>query len=125
EKNPAAFALIEALDRRVGSDVTLAKRTEHALADAAALRALIASAGFRNVDVNPVVKSITFPSCAEYVRVQLSATPLASVLAQYDEEEQDQLVEAVTADVSAALSAFSREQSLVYPQEVHVALAHS
>jgi ubiquinone/menaquinone biosynthesis C-methylase UbiE len=123
EHNPATLALSEALDRQVDGSASVAKRTEHALADAAELQALIASAGFREVVVHTVVKSITFASPAEYVRIQLSATPLAAVMSHYGKTEQDRLVKALVDDVRAALSPFSRQQSLVFPQEVHVALA--
>ena len=122
EHNPATLALSEALDRRVGSGASVAKRTEHALADTAELGALVASAGLRDVVVHTVVKSVTFPSSAEYVRIQLSATPLASVIA-HDDGEQDRLIEALVDDVTAALAPFTRQQSLVFPQEAHVVLA--
>jgi ubiquinone/menaquinone biosynthesis C-methylase UbiE len=125
ENNPAALALVEALDWQVGRDATLAKRVEHALADVLELKALIAQAGYRDPVVETVVKRITFTSVAEYVRVQLTATPLASTLTQYDKEEQNRIVQAVINDVSVALSAFTRQRSLVYPQEVHVALTHA
>jgi ubiquinone/menaquinone biosynthesis C-methylase UbiE len=123
EHNPATLALSEALDRHVGSDASVAKRAEHALADAEELQTLIATAGFRDVVVNTVVKRITFRSPADYVRIQLSATPLASLISRYERDNAGRLAEAVTGDVSVALSAFTQEGSLTFPQEAYVALA--
>jgi hypothetical protein len=115
--------LSEALDRKLGTGAATAKRAEHALADVAALQALIASAGFHDVVVHSVVKNITYPSAADFVRVQLSATPLASVMTGYGKEQRDRLVDALVKDVSAALHPFTVNGSLVFPQEAHVALA--
>lgn len=46
EHNPATHALANVLDRHVGPGASVAKRTEHVLADTAALCMLVAGAGF-------------------------------------------------------------------------------
>jgi hypothetical protein len=102
---------------------SLTKRNEHALADTDELRALMAGAGFRAVVIDTAVKTVRFPSAADYVRIQLAATPLARVIAQFDAARRDQLVAAVIEDVSAALFPYTGETGLAVPQEVHIALA--
>src|SRR5262249_32475989 len=75
EHTPAPHALSESLDRRVRQGASLAKRTEHALADPDELTALVAAAGFAGVRVTTEQITVTLPSAAEYVRIQLTATP--------------------------------------------------
>jgi ubiquinone/menaquinone biosynthesis C-methylase UbiE len=120
EHNPATHALVNALDRHVHPDASAAKRTEHALADTAELRALVARAGFSDVVIATAEKAVRFPSASEYVRVQLAATPLAALLADRDGAG---LVEALTEDVEAALAPYSGSDGLTFPQEVHIVTA--
>ena len=123
EHNPATHALADALDRHVGPDASLAKRAEHALADTAALGTLLHEAGFAELVIETATKIVRFDSPAEYVRIQLAATPLAAVAAAVDPACRDRLVEAVTADVSRALATYDSKDGLAFPQEVHIVLA--
>jgi ubiquinone/menaquinone biosynthesis C-methylase UbiE len=123
ERNPATHALSDALDRHVAPDASRTKRTEHALDDPRRLEALVADAGFGDVRVETVTKTIHFPSAADYVHIQLGATPLASVLAGLDTADRDAAVSALVADVSAALKWYHDETGISFPQEVHVLLA--
>jgi SAM-dependent methyltransferase len=125
EHNPATRALADALDRHVRPGASTAKRTEHALADTAELRALVTSAGFSDVAIRTATKQVRFPSGAEYVRIQLAATPLAAVIADCDAARRERLVEAVTQDVCAALDPYLADDGLAFPQEVHTALARA
>jgi ubiquinone/menaquinone biosynthesis C-methylase UbiE len=125
ERNPATHALAAALDRLIGPSASLAKRTEHTLADTERLRTLVADAGFHNIEIETVSKLARFPSSADYVRIQLAATPLASVIAQYDTASRERLVEALVTDVAAALAPYTKAEGLTFPQEVHCALATS
>jgi ubiquinone/menaquinone biosynthesis C-methylase UbiE len=125
EHNPATHALAGALDRHLDRDASLVKRNEHVLADTDELRALIAGAGFRSVVIDTAVKTVLYPSAADYVRIQLAATPLATRIAQLDAARRDQLVAAVAEDVSAALTGYLGGRGLAVPQEVHIALARS
>jgi ubiquinone/menaquinone biosynthesis C-methylase UbiE len=123
EHNPATHALSEALDRWVGADASAIKRGEHALSDTAELRALVTRAGFENVAIDTATKTVHFPSVAEYVRIQLAATPVGGVVDAYDPGRRVECVTALVADVEAALAAFTGEEGLSFPQEVHVVLA--
>jgi ubiquinone/menaquinone biosynthesis C-methylase UbiE len=125
EHNPATHALANALDRHIHPTASVAKRTEHALADTAELGTLVAGAGFRDVVIRTATKIVRFPSPTDYVRIQLAATPLATLIAQYAAASRDRLVDALVADVSTALAPYVGDAGLRFPQEVHSVLARS
>jgi SAM-dependent methyltransferase len=125
EHNPATHALANALDRHVGTDASVAKRAEHALADTEELRELMAGAGFRDVVIRTGRKMVRFPSVTDYVRIQLEATPLATLTSKRDAADRDLLVGALVEDVGAALAPYLGDEGLVFPQEVHVVLGYS
>jgi hypothetical protein len=66
---------------------------------------------------------IRFASAADYVRIQLTATPLASLLRQHAEDPARHLAQALIADVAAALQARQADDGLAFPQEAHILLA--
>ncbi len=80
--NPAPHALSDAVDRHLGPGASATKRTEHALADPGEVAGLLADAGFRGIAIATATKIIRFPSPADYVRLQLTATPLATLMAR-------------------------------------------
>ncbi|HKD75882.1 MAG TPA: hypothetical protein VKB76_10315 [Ktedonobacterales bacterium] len=75
--------------------------------------------------IHTVSKLVRFPSAADYVHIQLAATPLATLIAQYDTVHRDRLVAALVADVSASLASYAEGEGLAFPQEVHVLIADS
>ena len=62
-------------------------------------------------------------SAADYVRIQLTATPLASLLRQHAEGPAWHLAQALIADVAAALQTRQADDGLAFPQEAHILLA--
>jgi ubiquinone/menaquinone biosynthesis C-methylase UbiE len=123
ERNPATHALSDALDRHLGPAASAAKRNEHSLADPEELRGLFAAAGFTDVRIETKTLTVRFSSAAEYVHVQLAATPLAALVNDLDLSERDRLISLVSSDVGAALERYIDDGGLAFPQEVHVALA--
>jgi ubiquinone/menaquinone biosynthesis C-methylase UbiE len=123
EHNPATLALAQALDRHLGPDASVTKRAEHALADPALLRTLAVGAGFSRVQIVTQTRIIRFASAAGYVRIQLTATPLASLLRHQGERSIRQLAQALITDVAAALQAHRADDGLAFPQQAHVLLA--
>jgi len=123
EHNPAALALAQALDRHLGPGASVTKRAEHALADPGLLRALAAGAGFSRIQILTRTRIVRFASAADYVRIQLTATPLASLLRPQAEGPVRHLAQALTADVAAALQARRADGGLTFPQEAHILLA--
>jgi ubiquinone/menaquinone biosynthesis C-methylase UbiE len=123
DRNPAAAALSAALDRQLGEGASLAKRSEHSLANPEELRELFAAAGFGGARVETVTRTVRFRSPTEWVQIQLAATPLASLLRGRERPERDDVVARLSSDVSASLGAFAQDDAFAFPQEVHVALA--
>jgi ubiquinone/menaquinone biosynthesis C-methylase UbiE len=123
DRNPAASALAEAVDRHLGEGASEAKRSEHSLAAADELRQLFEAAGFATVRVEAVGQTLRFPSVEEWVEVQFSATPLAALVADREPAERDHLVLLVSADVGETLAGFVSDDGFAFPQEAHVALA--
>jgi ubiquinone/menaquinone biosynthesis C-methylase UbiE len=124
ERTPATHALADALDRNVGAGASQTKRSEHVLSDARELRDLVTGAGFRNVVIETVTQIIRFTSASEYVRLQLSATPLSALLEGMDGRRQLETLAAITNDLVAALRVGSDKVELRYPQEAYVVLAN-
>jgi len=121
EHNPAALALAQALDRHLGPGASQTKRAEHALADPALLHGLAREAGFRGISIATETKLIRYPSAADYVRIQLIATPLAGLTG----EPGSPLAAALTADVAAALEPYCTADGLAFSQEAHILMAHA
>jgi hypothetical protein len=120
EHNPATHALAEALDRLVGPGASATKLAEHALSDTHLLRALVNDAGFEEVAIETLVKAVRFSSADDYVRVQLSATPLASLVAGRDDDDRSRLLTALAREVGAALADYHDGKGMAFPQEVHI-----
>jgi ubiquinone/menaquinone biosynthesis C-methylase UbiE len=126
ERNPATCALARALDRHVRPGASVAKRSEHALAGTAGLRALVAAALFTNIEIRTATKMVWFPSAADYVRIQLAATPLATLIRGHDAARRNHLISALAQDVGADLAPYAgSDEGLTFPQEVQVVLARS
>jgi SAM-dependent methyltransferase len=123
EHNPATLALARTIDRHLGPDASVTKRAEHALADPALLRTLAAGAGFSRVQIVTKTRIVRFASVSDYVRIQLTATPLASLLRHQAEGSTRQLAQTLSADVAAALQARRADGGLAFPQEAHVLIA--
>jgi ubiquinone/menaquinone biosynthesis C-methylase UbiE len=123
EHNPTTHALSESLDRRVRPGASLTKRTEHVLADRDELRALVGAAGFEDVRISTEHITVALPSAAEYVHIQLTATPLARLFTDLAAAERQRMLSEITGDLDAALASYTRSGGLFYPQESHIVLA--
>jgi ubiquinone/menaquinone biosynthesis C-methylase UbiE len=123
ERNPVAHALCDALDRHAGAGASAAKRSEHALADRAALRSLLRHAGFTRPQIETLAKTSRYPSLSAYVDFQLQATPLAAILDPNDRPGSDRLAAAVVDALDARVGAFVDERGFAFPQTAHVASA--
>ena len=123
EHTPAANALADALDRNVGAGASQTKRTEHGMSDQRELAELVSNAGFRNLTIETVTQIIRFPSAEEYVRLQLSATPMAALLEGMDGPRQQEKLAAITRDLITSLQLASDTDELTFPQEAYVLVA--
>lgn len=98
ERTPAAYAFVQSLDQHLGTDSSRIKRAEHLSCGAPEVGAWVKQAGFVEIDVATVVRQISFPSMLDYVRFQLTATPMATRLKERDPEERERLILSIADD---------------------------
>ena len=118
EQTPAAHAFVQSLDKYLGSESSRTKRSEHLSCTAWEVGAWASRAGFDAVDVVTVTKRITFPSMLDYVRFQLTATPMAALLKEKDAAEGDRVIRSISADAASRLDPSMMDGRLTFPQEV-------
>jgi hypothetical protein len=120
EHSPGFDILATALARHVSSEAASSMRAPFALADAEALRGLIAGAGFRNITIRPVPGTVRFPSVARFVEDYVAGSPLAGQVAKVSAEARAALL----SEVGDALRSHLAAGALAFPIEAHLASAH-
>ncbi|MCA1371579.1 class I SAM-dependent methyltransferase [Bradyrhizobium sp. BRP14] len=127
ERTPAAFAFAQALDEHLGAGASNTKRAEHIFSEVEELRTLISGAGFDQVEIHTVTQLITFPSVLDYVRFQLTATPMKGLLSEHSELDREAVMNSVASDARSVLldSYVLGDGRLRFPQEGYVATAVS
>ena len=106
------------------SSFEIEKRAEHIFSATGEVTALLADAGFEKISVCAVTKRITFPSVLDYVRFQLTRTPMASLLGDRNTADRDALIETVASVAQSFLAPeMLRDGHLTSPQEAYVAVA--
>ncbi|MGH2893801.1 MAG: methyltransferase domain-containing protein [Solirubrobacteraceae bacterium] len=123
EHNPGTLALAQALDHHLGTGASQTKRAEHVLAYSTLLHKLVSEAGFRDITITTETKLVRFSSAEEWVHIQLTATPLASLLAE--QLARRGVTERITGSVVDALQRYEVDGRLEFPQEAHVLLARA
>jgi ubiquinone/menaquinone biosynthesis C-methylase UbiE len=123
ENTPVAHALAGALDLHLGSGASKIKRSEHSFADPGELHRLLADAGFCEVTIQTVVRTIRFTSPREYVRLQIAATPMAGMVAGMEITKREAVIDAITDALATSLGRNPGTEELTSPQESFVALA--
>jgi ubiquinone/menaquinone biosynthesis C-methylase UbiE len=116
--SPGMAALVDALERHVGTAAANNRRAPFALGDADALRRLLAGAGFTHIELHTRVETARFPSPEALVAAQLAATPLSTLGTLTDAVRQ-----AVAHDVRTALEPYLRDGAFAVPMEAHIVLA--
>jgi len=123
EHNPGTLAIANALDHYLGTAASQTKRAEHVLSYATLVHKLVTDAGFDDITITTETKHARFASAAEWVDVQLTATPLASLLAE--QLERRGTAGKITAAVEESLRPYEVDSGLELPLEVHVVLARA
>ena len=124
ERTPVAHAFARALDQSLGPDASRIKRAEHIFREADQVRTLLANEGFVQIEVNTVTQHISFPSVLDYVRFQLTATPIASLISHRNQVERESTIKEVASIIQSLLDPeMLRDGRLSSPQEGHVATA--
>ncbi|MGY8686003.1 methyltransferase domain-containing protein [Bradyrhizobium sp. UFLA05-153] len=125
ERTPAAHAFVQALEKYLGEEASRTKRSEHLSNDAHEVGAWAKQAGFDVVDVATVTKQITFPSVIDYVRSQLTATPMAALLLKdVGASERERLIMSIADDAASRLDRpMLAGGKLTFPQQSFVVMA--
>jgi ubiquinone/menaquinone biosynthesis C-methylase UbiE len=124
EQTPAAHAFVQALEKYLGSESSRTKRSEHLSCAAQEVGTWAKQAGFDVVDVVTVAKQITFPSMLDYVRFQLTATPMAALLKEKGAAERYHLIQSIAAEaVSRLVPSMLTGGRMTFPQESFVVTA--
>lgn len=103
EETPAAYAYVQALDHHLGPGASATKRAEHMFRTGAELGSMLTKEGFEQVVVEKVTKRIDFPSVLEYVRFQLTATPMAGLLGDRSDRGRAEAIEAIASHAASLL----------------------
>jgi ubiquinone/menaquinone biosynthesis C-methylase UbiE len=123
EHNPGTLALAQALDHHLGTGASQTKRAEHVLAYATLVHKLVEDAGFHDIAITTETKHVRFASASDWVHIQLTATPLASLLAE--PLARPRVTEKITAAVAEALAPYAVDGGLEFPLEAHVLTARA
>lgn len=126
ERTPGTNAFALALDRVLGPDASKIKRGEHSFNAPGELHQLLTDAGFAEVEVQTVVQKLVFPSVPDYVRFQLLATPLATLLSDHDEADRQAAIETIALETASFSDAATLEGGrFSFPQEAYVGAARA
>ena len=117
EHSPGFRALADALERHVSAEAAAVMRAPFSIADPEELRALIAAAGFRDIEIRPATGTVRFPSPAHLVQDYAAGSPLASFVAKTTEQTRMALI----SEMSEALAPFVAGGALAFPIEAHLA----
>ena len=119
--NPLYAAFAELLERHAGADAGAMMRSPFAAWGVAELRALLAGAGLRDVQVRIVCGGERYPSAAEMLRREAASSPLAGRLGALDAAVRDALVR----DLEEALAEHSDDDGVVVPFQALAAFARA
>ena len=119
--------VFEALMTSVAAQLSLpiaAVTTPFALADAAELCALFASAGFEAVAVVPESTRVSFTEPDRFVQLAVTSSAAAvPAFAQLEGPDRASLLEAVRIDVDATLQTYREASAISFPMFAHVVSA--
>jgi ubiquinone/menaquinone biosynthesis C-methylase UbiE len=117
---PDVFAIIDdALARHIGPDAAAFVRAVFALHDHSEIRRLLDAAGFREIAIRAIAKTVHAPSAADFLWGYIHSTPLAGILAQASADRRA----ALERDVVTASGRFVTSLGLTFEQGVVAATA--
>ncbi len=111
--NPYLRALADALEHHITPEAGAVMRAPCSLGDAEAPRALLATAGFRDIRLHIVIITIRHPAVAEFLAGQLAAAPVAVAVAALDTAARTALL----SEIRATLQPYTDDAGLAVPYE--------
>lgn len=120
--NPFFEALATAVERHLG---TPAMHTPFALGDADALRSVFTAAGFTDVAIERVTRTVRYPDPSRFIDLGMASVAAAVPAMQtMDVAERARLTGAVRADLTEPLQRFTVGDEVVFPMVAHLAVAY-
>lgn len=119
EVNPAFVAVVDVLDRYVGTDAGMVLREPFAGPDRADLHRLLTAAGFRAVRVRIGIVDVRFPSAREFLRREVVSTPLAEPVSGLDEARHEQMA----MELERTLAPYTDDDGIAFPFQTWLAVA--
>jgi ubiquinone/menaquinone biosynthesis C-methylase UbiE len=98
--------------------------TPFSLAGDAELRALLESAGFRDISVEPVSMDVRFPSAERWLELTVRAGAAVIPELAQDETSMSALLQTVQHDVGDAVNRYRDGEALSFPMFANVAVAY-
>ncbi|MGH2530837.1 MAG: class I SAM-dependent methyltransferase [Thermomicrobiales bacterium] len=94
--------------------------------DAADLRTLLDEAGFRDVSIKSVTRTVRFPRPEQFVRLTILAyAAVAPDYEQMDEAARNALIEAVRRDIDGTIRMYQDGDALAFPMTSHLVVARA
>jgi ubiquinone/menaquinone biosynthesis C-methylase UbiE len=119
EENPYGFAMVEALNNHISSDVADGLRSPFGFNASDSLRLTLESAGFSRVEIQEVEIPMSVSSPKEFVLRHLRVLPTAAEIFASSPEAIDN----VATDVELSLQRFVQSDHFAVPWRAHVAIA--
>jgi SAM-dependent methyltransferase len=120
EDSPGFAVLAEALAHHISPEAgALLPSGPFGLGQARDVRTLVARAGFRDIEIRPVVKTLRYPSPDEFVRRYVAGSALAGPVAAAADDARAALL----AEVNAGLRPHIDDQGLAFPIQSNVTVA--
>ena len=112
-ESPGYQLLAELAERAAGAETAAILRAPFVLGDREELLALVATAGWRDVSLEPHVGAVRFPSVDEFVRAEVEGSPLADTLGVDG-------YEALLAEARVGMAPFCTIDGLQFPIAAHI-----
>ncbi len=120
-RNPFYVPFAASIERHLG---TAAMQTPFSLGDPEMLRSLFVDAGFGEIDVELVTRTVRFPAPERFLELLVAGAAAAvPALQAMDATARAALIEAVRADMAAPVRQYTDGDELVLAQEVYVVIA--
>ena len=119
EHSPVNQASNEVLGRYLGPEAAKVSRAPFSLGDADDLRALMSTAGFREIEIDAFTMTRQMPTPRISIPALLTSLPLGPQIAALDEETRSAIVD----EISNALAEYFTEEGMSVPQGTHFVLA--
>lgn len=120
--NPFFESLATAVERHLG---TPALQTPFSLGDADALRSILLEAGFVDIAIERVARTVRFHDPTRFINLGLaSAAAAVPTMQTMNATERARLTEAVRVDMQETLARFTEGDQVVFPMVANIAMAH-